>query len=81
MKGENNIWRGWWLGLAYFNPVQPLYRNHPTDLIHKSVDWFLYNGKIALNGKVGCLVKVNVNLYIHVMVFKTTLFFISVSVA
>ena len=52
MKGENNIWRGWWLGLAYFNPVLPLYRNHPNDVIHKSVDWFLYNGNIALNGKV-----------------------------
>ena len=52
MKGENNIWRGWWLGLAYLNPVLPLYRNHPNDLIHKSVDWFLYNDNIALNGKV-----------------------------
>ena len=52
MKGKNNIWKRWWLGLAYFNPVLPLYRNHPTDLLHKSVDWFLYNGNTGLNGKV-----------------------------
>ena len=29
-----------------------LYRNHPVDLLQKSVDWFPYNGNIGLNGKV-----------------------------
>ena len=52
MKGEDNIWKGLWLGLAYFYPVLPLYRNHPISLLHKSVDWFLYNGNTGLNGKV-----------------------------
>ena len=42
MKRKNNIWKRWWLGLAYFSPVLPLYRNHPIDLLHISVDWFLY---------------------------------------
>ena len=27
--------------LAYFSLVLPLYRNHPIDLIHESVEWFL----------------------------------------
>ena len=40
------------LGLTYFNPVLPLYRNYTTDVLCKSVDWFLYNGNIGLNGKV-----------------------------
>ena len=52
MKGKNNKWERWWLRLAYFNPVLPLYRNHPIDLLHKSVDWFLYNNITGLNGKV-----------------------------
>ena len=52
MKGENNIWKRWWLGLGCFNPVVPLNRNYPIDLFHKSVDWFLYNGKTGLNVKV-----------------------------
>ena len=52
MKGKNNIWKRWWLGLAYFSPVLPLYRNHPIDLLHISVDWFLYNGNTGLNRKV-----------------------------
>ena len=42
MKGEHNIWKRWWLGLAYFNPVLPLYRNNPNDLLHKSLDWLLH---------------------------------------
>ena len=46
------------LRLAYFNPVLPLYRNHPIDLLHKSVDWFLYNGNASVNGKVDALLKV-----------------------
>ena len=50
MKEEKNIWKKWWLGLAYFNPVLPLHRNHHIDLLHKSVDW--YNGNTGLNGKV-----------------------------
>ena len=42
----------WWLGLAYFNPVLLLYRNHPINLLHKLVDWFLYIGNTGQNGKV-----------------------------
>ena len=42
----------WWLGLAYFSPVLPLYRNHYIDMHHKSVDWFLYNDNTGLNDKV-----------------------------
>ena len=53
MKGENNIWKRWCLGLAYFNPVLQMYRNHPIDLFHESEDWLLYNGNTGLNGKVG----------------------------
>ena len=45
----------WWLGLAYFNPV--LHGNHPINLLHKSVDWFLYNGNTGLNVKVDALVR------------------------
>ena len=52
MKGKNIIRKRWWLGLASFSPVLPLYRNHPIDLLHISVDWFLYNGSAGLNGKV-----------------------------
>ena len=52
MKEENNIWERWWLGLAYFNPVLTLYRSCPTDLLCKSVHWFLYNGNIGMNSKV-----------------------------
>ena len=48
MKGKINIWKRWWLGLVYFSPVLPLKRNH----LHVSVDWFLYNGKTAINCKV-----------------------------
>ena len=32
----------WWLRLAYFNLVLPLYRNRLIDLLCKSVDWFLF---------------------------------------
>ena len=52
MKGENNIWKRWPLELAYFSPELLLYRNHPIDLLDKSVDWFLNNGNTGLNGKV-----------------------------
>ena len=52
MKGENNIWRRWWLKSAFFNLVLLLYRNHPIDLLSKSLDWFLYNGNTGLNDKV-----------------------------
>ena len=51
MRGENNIWKRWWSGLRFFNPVLPLHRNHPIDLLHKSVNWFLYNDNTGLNGK------------------------------
>ena len=52
MIEKRNIWKKRWLGLAYFNPMLPLYRNHPIDLLHKSVDSFLYNDNTGLNGKV-----------------------------
>ena len=52
MIEKRNIWKRWWLGLAYFNPMLPLYRNHSIDLLHKSVDWFLYNDNTGLNGNV-----------------------------
>ena len=52
MKGKNNIWKRWWLELAYFSRVLPLYRNHPIDLLHILMDWFLYNGNTGLNRKV-----------------------------
>ena len=51
MKGKNNIWKRWWLGLAYFSPVVPLYTNHLLDLLHIAVDWFLSNGNAGLNHK------------------------------
>ena len=52
MKGKNNIWIRWLLGLASFSPVLALYRNHPIDLLHIPVGWFLYNGNTGLNRKV-----------------------------
>ena len=70
MKGKNNIWKRWWLGLAYFNLVLPLYRNHPIDMLHKSVEWFLYNGSIGLNGKVDALLR-------SMFLFRYMFFFIS----
>ena len=70
MKGWNNIWKRWWLGLAYFNLVLSLYRNHPIDLLHKSVKWFLYNGSIGLNGKVDALLR-------SMFLFRYMFFFIS----
>ena len=57
MKGENNIWKRWWLGLAYFSLALPLYKNHPIDLLQKSVDWFLYNDTNGSNGKVDAWLK------------------------
>ena len=52
MKGESNIWKIWWLGLAYFNSLLPLYRNRPNGLVCKSIDWFLYNSNTGPNRKV-----------------------------
>ena len=52
MKGKNDIWKRWWLGLAYFRPVLPLYRNHPFHLLHILVGWFRYNGNTGLNCKM-----------------------------
>ena len=52
MKGKNDIWKRWLLGLAEFSPVAPLYRKCPIDLLHMSVDWFLYNGNTGLNREV-----------------------------
>ena len=42
----------WCLGLAYFDPLWPLYRNCLIDVLCKSVHWFLYNSNIDLNDKV-----------------------------
>ena len=52
MKGKNNIWKRWWVELVYFSPVLLFYRNYPIDLLHISVDWFLYNDNTGLNGKL-----------------------------
>ena len=57
MKRKNDIWKRWWLRLAYFNLVLLLHRNHLMDLLHKSVDWFLYNGNTGQNGKVDAWVR------------------------
>ena len=38
--------------ISNVNPVLLLYRNHPIYLLHKSVEWFLYNDNIGLNGKM-----------------------------
>ena len=73
MKGKNSIWKRWWLGLAYFSPVLPLYRNQPIDL--------LYNGNTGLNCKVDAWLR-------EILIFRYTFwflletpFFISASVA
>ena len=71
--------------LAYFSLVLPLYRNRTIDLLCKSVDWFLYNGKTGLNGKVDALlmktVKINMLIFRCMFLFlETTPFFILISV-
>ena len=72
--------------LAYFSLVLPLYRNHPIDLLCKSVDWFLYNSNTGLNGKVDVwllkTVKINMSIFRYMFLFlEATPFFISISVA
>ena len=52
MNGKNDIWKRWWLGLAYFSPVLPLYRNHLINLLHMSIEWFLHNDNTGLTHKV-----------------------------
>ena len=54
----------WWSKLAYFNPALPLYENHLIDLLHKSVDRFLCNGKTD-----------KVYLQINIFVFTSTSIF------
>ena len=52
---KKNIWKRWWLGLACFRPVLPLYSAimvYPIDLLHILLGWFLYNGYTGLNCKV-----------------------------
>ena len=66
MKGRNSTWKMWWLGLVYFSPVLPLYRNHPIDLLHISVDWFLYSGNTGLNCKVDAWLEKNYDLRLKV---------------
>ena len=81
MKGKNSMWKRWWLGLAYFSQVLPLYRNQPIDLLYISVNWFLYNGNTGLNYKVDAWLR-------WILIFRYTFwflletpFFISASVA
>ena len=38
--------------MSLFQSELPLNRDHTIDLLHKSVDWVLYNGNADLNGKV-----------------------------
>ena len=38
--------------ISLFQSSVPFYRNCPFDVLIKSVDWFLYNGNVGLNGKV-----------------------------
>ena len=69
MKGKNNIWERWWLGLAYFSPALPLYRNYPINLLHISVDWFLYNDNTGLNHKVDAWLR-------QILIFRYTFCFL-----
>ena len=57
------------------SPVLPLYRNHSIDLLHISVGWILHNENTGLNPKSGWLVKVNIYLSIHVLVFASNSIF------
>ena len=53
----------------YFNPVLPLYRNHPIDFSMNQLEW-----------DSGCLVKVNVILQIHNLFFiSNSIFDLSLS--
>ena len=75
----------WWLRLAYFILVLPLYRNRPIDFLCKSADWFLYNGNTGLNGKVYAwlmrMVKINMLIFRYTVLFsEATQIFISASV-
>ena len=70
--------------VAYFSLVLPLYRNRPTDLLCKSVDWFLCKGNTGLNGKVDVWLmktgKINMLIFRYMFLSsEATPFFISVS--
>ena len=72
--------------LDYYSLVLPLYRNHPIDLLYKSVDWFLYKGNTGLNGKVDIWLmktaKINMLFFRYMFLFsEATPSFISISVA
>ena len=72
--------------LAYFSLVLLLYRNRPTDLQSKSVDWFLYNGNTDLNDKVDVWLMKTIKIYMLIFRYmflfsEATPFFISISVA
>ena len=58
----------WWLKLAYFNPALPFYENHFIDLLHKSVDRFLCNGK---TDKV--YLQINILVFISISIFHSSL--------
>ena len=63
-KVKNNIWTRWCLRLAALS----LYRNHPTGLLCKSIEWFLCNSNTGLKWQRECMVKVTMNLYIFLIV-------------
>ena len=42
-----------------------LYRNHPIDLLCKTMGWFLCNSNTALKWQAGCMVKANRKIYIY----------------
>ena len=58
----------WWLKLAYFNPALPVSENHFIDLLHKSVDRFLCNGK---TDKV--YLQINILVFISISIFHSSL--------
>ena len=58
----------WWLRLAYFNPALLLYENHRIDLLHKSVNRFLCNGK---TDKV--YLQINIFVVINNSIFHSSL--------
>ena len=43
-------------------PVLPSYRNQLIDLHSKSIDWFLYERKLAFHVLNGCVLTINCNV-------------------
>ena len=40
------------VSINLFNSSAAIVQNRPVDLLFKAVDWFLYNGKTGMIGKV-----------------------------